>query len=477
MGDIAQIALSQRLFLTGVLQANEVLETLQMLPKISGAQAVDRKVQLLTGLLSKSLPKETKFIIRTVLGDLRTGFREDRMKDAISNAFAVPAEAVEHAYSLLLDYGKVANLAAKGGTPALENISVSVGHPIRPMLAQQSGKITEVVARLGKAAYEIKLDGIRCQVHKSENNIRLFSRGLEDYTRMFPDIVRAVRESVVSKQTVLDGELVAMDTKKGRPYPFQEVLKRRRKYDIQKVATEFPVTLYLFDILLIDGRTVIREPYSTRRDILEKIVTKSKKVRVVEQKVLECTKDIFAFQNNAITEGHEGLIAKALDSPYKPGKREFRWLKLKPILETLDLVVVGVFAGSGKRANLFGSYLLATLDPATKRFKTVTSVGSGISDKQLADFTNMFNSIVCENKSPNVDSEIVPFHWVTPQVVMEIAFEEIQKSADSKHTSGYGLRFPRVVRVRHDKNTEDVSTIEYIKHLYETMRKTSKINI
>jgi DNA ligase-1 len=336
------------------------------------------------------------------------------------------------------------------------------------MLAQRAEDIGEIMERMGgKAAFEIKLDGIRVQVHRSGNNIQIFTRRMEDYTSMFPDMIEPLRKSIAVDSAVLDGELVAIDPRSGKPMPFQEVLKRRRKYGIAKAAGEIPVEVHFFDVLLAEGRMMIDEPYVKRRKVLERIVREGDRVKVVEQRVLSNPDDIKKFVEEALALGHEGLMAKDLNSTYRAGRREFLWLKLKPVLETLDLVVVGAHYGKGKRAGVFGSYVLAARDAETGRYKTVTRCGSGFTDDDLKDLTTRFKKIAMKSPHEDVDIEIECDVYFPPEVVFEIAYEEIQKSPEEKHTSLMGLRFPRFVRIREDRRAEEATTVGDIEELFE----------
>jgi DNA ligase-1 len=246
------------------------------------------------------------------------------------------------------------------------------------------------------------------------------------------------------------------------------VLKRRRKYDIREAAEQIPVQIYLFDVLLADGRTMLDEPYTKRRVALERMVEEvDGRVYVVEQRVLSDPAEIQKFCDYAVKLGHEGLLAKDLNSNYRAGRREFLWLKLKPTLETLDLVVVGAHYGKGKRAGFFGSYILAARDEESGRFKTVTRCGSGFTDEDLKELTQMFRKIQLKSPHEDVDIEIECDSYFPPQVVFEVAYEEIQVSPEEKHTSGMGLRFPRYVRTREDRRPEEITTVSEIQELFE----------
>lgn len=475
VGDLGEVARrlmtkkKQVTLFTEELTVNKVFDKIKQLPDITGEGSVDRKMDSISELLTSSEPLEAKFIVRTVLGDLRIGVAEGRLRDAIASAFGISPEKVEHAYMLTTDYSLVAKAAAESGEKGLRKLGVSVGHPVNPMLAQRAEDIDEILERMGgKAAFELKLDGIRVQVHKDGDEIALFTRRMENYTRMFPDIIGSLKKALKPKRVIVDGELVAIDKQTGKPMPFQEVLKRRRKYEIKEAAEQIPVGVHFFDVLLSDGKTMLDEPYLKRRAMLEKIVDEIKdKVMVVEQKILSDPAEIQKFMDYAIKIGHEGLVAKDLNSNYRAGRREFVWLKLKPTLETLDLVVVGAHYGMGKRAGVFGSYILAARDEESERFKTVTRCGSGFTDDDLKELTKMFKKIQIKKPHEDVDIEIECDVYFEPKIVFEVAYEEIQVSPEERHTSSMGLRFPRYQRIREDRRPEEITTVREIEELFE----------
>jgi len=475
IGDLGEVARKlmekkkQVTLFTERLTVKRVFEGIRRLPEITGEGSVDRKIIAISELLTSSRPLEAKFIVRTVLGDLRIGVAEGRLRDAIAAAFKVDPEEVEHAYMLTTDYSLVARAAAEGGAKGLRQLGVMVGHPVSPMLAQRAEDIAEILERMkGKAAFEIKLDGIRIQAHKDGEKIYLFTRRMEDYTSMFPDLIPPLRQALKPRQVIVDGELVALDKKTGKPMPFQEVLKRRRKYGVEESAEAIPVEFNIFDVLLVDGKAMLDEPYVKRRETLEKIVEEVEgRVKLVEQRVLSDAEKIKEFSDYAIKIGHEGLVAKELNSTYRAGRREFLWLKLKPVLETLDLVVVGGLYGKGKRAGVFGSYVLAARDAETGKFKTVTKCGSGYTDEDLVELTKMFKKLQIREPHEDVEIEIDCDAYFKPEVVFETAYEEIQVSPAEKHTSGMGLRFPRFIRVREDKRPEEATTVQEIEELFE----------
>lgn len=482
LGEVAKQLLGKKrqvILFAEQLTVKKVFGNVKQLPEITGEGSVDRKIASIAELLTSSTPLEAKFIVRTVIGDLRIGVAEGRLRDAIASAFDVRPKVVEHAYMLTTDYSVVAKIVATGGEKGLEKLGVAVGHPVNPMLAQRAETIDEVLKRMGgKAAFEIKLDGIRVQVHKDGDKVSLFTRRMEEYTKMFPDIIDPLRQALKPKRAIVDGELVAVDKRTGKPMPFQEVLKRRRKYEIKQAIEQIPVEIYVFDLLMSDGNVVLDEPYVKRRMALERIVKEVKgKVMMVEQRVLDKPDEIKEFMDWSIKIGHEGLLAKDLEASYRAGRREFVWLKLKPVLETLDLVVVGGLYGKGKRAGFFGSYILAARDGKTGRFKTVTKCGSGYTDEDLKELTKLFKKIQLKKPHPDIDIEIDCDAHFEPKIVFEVVYEELQVSPAEKHTSGFGMRFPRYIRIREDRRPNEINTIQEIAEVFrkQEKRKTAKV--
>jgi DNA ligase-1 len=370
----------------------------------------------------------------------------------------VRTELVERAYMLTSDFGYVAKVAKLEGNEGLSKVRIQVGKPIRPMLAQNAANVKEALVEMGgKAAFEIKYDGARVQVHKDGERVIIYSRRLENVTKSIPEMVNAVLESLKPEKVIVEGELVAVG-EGGKPRPFQYVLRRfRRKYNIEEMIEKIPLELNLFDVLYVDGDGLIDTPFSERRKRLEEIVKESEKIRLAEQLVTESADEAETFYKKALELGHEGLMAKRLDSVYEPGNRGKKWLKIKPTMEDLDLVIIGAEWGEGRRAHLLGSFLVAAFDPHSGEFVPVGKVGSGFTDEDLVEFTRMLKPLIVREEGKYVEIE--------PKVVIQVTYQEIQKSP--KYRSGFALRFPRYVALREDKSPEEADTIERIAQLYE----------
>ncbi|AYK15771.1 MAG: ATP-dependent DNA ligase [Methanosarcina flavescens] len=448
------------------LSITEVYNRFKIASEASGKGSQDIKIKNLQFLFNSSTPREAKYISRLALEELRIGVGEGVVRDAISKAFSVPVDVVEHAFMVTNDLGIVAATAKEGGIEALKRLGVEINRPIKMMLSQISPDIVADIREMGEAAIEWKFDGARIQIHKAGNSVMLFSRKLENVTNSLPDLVEIIRKHVKAESAILDGEAVAVD-ENGKPRAFQEILKRfRRKYNVEEKALGIPIQLNLFDIMYLNGKTLIDLPLIERRKALESCVESStedsKSICVSKQVITGDLKLIEQIYKEALKAGHEGLMVKNPHSVYSPGKRGKNWIKKKPLMETLDLVVVGAEWGFGRRANLIGSYTVACYDPETDRFLQVGKVGTGLTDDQLKELTEMLSDLMEGVEAGGVFA-------VRPKIVLEIAFEEIQKSPN--YNSGFALRFPRFIRIRDDKDPEEADTIQRIEKVYSQQLK------
>ena len=435
------------------LSIKEVYQRLVAVARASGKGSQDAKVKNLQYLFSQATPLEAQYIARLAIEDMRIGIGEGGVRDAIAQAFSQDASKVERAYNLTNDIGLVAVNARKG---TLADLSVLINHPIKMMLAQVGEGISASMQELGSAAIEWKYDGARVQIHKDGKRVRIFSRRLEDVTRSLPEIVRLAQE-VRADKAILDGEVVAIG-KDSRPLAFQEILKRfRRKYNVEKQAKETPLHLFLFDLIYLDGQSTVDLPLTRRRELLEGIADPS---ILADQVISDSVQRAEEIYHQALEKGHEGLILKNSMSVYAPGKRGKNWLKIKPVMETLDLAVIGAKWGEGRRASFLGSYRLACLDEATNKLLDIGWVATGLTDEALAELTELFRELILVQNGMEVE--------LKPAVIFEVAYEEIQKS--QSYSSGYALRFPRLVRVRDDKSLEEADSLERVESLYRVQR-------
>jgi ATP-dependent DNA ligase I len=374
-------------------------------------------------------------------------------------------ELIQHSYDVSADFGEVFLKAIKG-IEELKKIDIVVGKPIKVMLALKVNTIAEAFEKVGRPAQiEYKYDGFRVLIHKTkEGKIKIFTRRLDDVTKQFPEIVEYVRKHVDGESFILDGEAVGFDIKTKKYKPFQEISHRiKRKYDIEKLAKELPVEINLFDILYYNGEVLINKPLKERRELLEKIVKPVKwKIVLAKKLITDKEEEAEKFYNEALDVGEEGVMFKNLNAPYKPGARVGYMIKLKPGETSLDLVITGAEWGTGKRAKWLSSFILSCYDPSKNVFLEIGKVGTGIKEKKeeglsFEELTNLLKPLIVEEKGIKVK--------IKPKVVVEVVYQEIQKSPT--YSSGYALRFPRLIRLRPDKAPKDADTIETIKKLYE----------
>lgn len=441
------------------LTIKRVYDNFNSISKIEGKGSQKSKIRLIADLLGFATPLEARYLARLIAEELRIGVGEGIVRDAIANAFDVPADLVERGYMLVNDLGQVAVTAKNRGEEGLEELELIPGRPIKMMLAQIAESPEKGVQEFENPGIEWKYDGARVQIHKEGDRVQIFSRRLENITSSLPDIVSMIRENITSENIILDGETIAMGPDR-RPRPFQYILRRfRRKYDVDAMVKEIPLHLALFDVLYEGKRDLIDMPLGERREILEASIRKKKdgSIYVSDQTATSDLGMVEKIYAEALAAGHEGIMLKNLNSSYTPGRRGKNWLKLKPVMETLDLVVIGAQWGEGRRKNLLGSYFLACYEPETGEFLPLTHLGTGITDEQLLELTELFQELIIGEHDGEME--------IRPEIVFETGYEEIQKS--TKYESGYALRFPRLVRVREDKSAEEADTLERVIELYE----------
>jgi len=484
----------QATFFQKTLTVQRVYETLDKMAKTTGSGAVDTKMSLLAGLLADASPKEAKFLMRTVTGNLRLGIADMTVLDALAIAYGGGKEArefVERAYNISSDLGRVANVIAEQGLEGIKKFQVVVFKPIRPMLAERLSSPEEILDKLGgKCVAEYKYDGERMQAHKKGNEVALYSRRLEDITSQYPDAVELIKEHVKAKEAILEGECVAVNLETDELRPFQELMHRRRKYGIEQAMEQYPVSLFMFEALYINGEDLTLDAYPVRRKTLEDALKESSRAAVTKNIVTGKVKELEAFFEEAIADGCEGLICKAIgkDSVYQAGARGWLWIKYKrdyksEMTDTIDLVVVGAFYGRGKRAGTYGTLLLSAYNAETDTFETVTKCGTGFTDKDLANFPEILDKHVVPRKHSRVQSMLEADVWFEPKVVLEVLGAEITLSPihtcamDSiRKGSGLAIRFPRFTgNYRVDKAAEDATTaVELVKMYRAQLKQVSK---
>lgn len=435
------------------LTVSEVYAELEDLAAAEGSGSVDEKVTLLFGLFNRASNEEARYLARLVLGEMRIGVGEGTVRDAIAAAFDIPVDSVKRALQVSNDYGLVAETARDEGEEGLDELHLEVGRPVQAMLAQ-AGTVSDALAEWGETAVETKYDGARVQVHWDGDDVSLYSRNMEDVTAALPELVEFVEEHVEAP-VILDGEAVAVDDD-GRPLPFQEILKRfRRKHDVEQKRDEIKVRLHAFDCLHAQDDDLLETPFRERHERLESVVGDGEAVS--DLLITDDTDEIADFEEQALEYGHEGIMLKAPDAAYTPGDRGKHWLKRKPDVETLDLVVTGAEWGEGRRASFLGTFLLSARDEDNEAFQTIGKVATGITDEELADVTELLEPHIRAEDGQEVDLE--------PAAVFEVGYEEIQ--ASPTYSSGYALRFPRFLSVREDKTPESADTLERVERLAE----------
>jgi DNA ligase-1 len=459
------------------LKISELYSELKKIALSEGTGSHDTKLGILRGLMRKSSPLETKYLLRIITSTLRVGVQSPTIIEGLALALTGSKDNkdfIERAYTLYPDLGEIAKILAEKDLEEVRKIDIEYGTPILSMLASRE-VYTNFIDRLGSPFIaEYKLDGERLQIHKIDNDVILFSRRLLDISDQYPDVCQIIRENIQAKNVILEGEVVAMDAFYEKKLPFQVLSQRRRKYDIEDISKEIPVSLFLFDLLKFGDESYVDKTFPKRRKKLEEIVNERDELRLVESVLINSIDELLEFFNKAKKEGTEGIMAKSIkeDSIYQAGNRGYEWLKLKSLeggklKDTIDVVLVGAFYGKGRRTGVYGTYIGAVYDPENDNFIAFTRFFSGLTDELSDSLTKEMEKFIVEKKPKNVICEDKPDIWLNPEVIMEITGDEITIS-DKFATLGYSLRFPVFLRLRPEKSPKDITTIEEIKELYET---------
>ena len=437
------------------LTITEVRTTLEAIAQVQGSGSRTKKERLITTLLSQATPVESKYLVKIFTGEMRTGLHEGLMEQAVSKAFGVPLGRVQHAAMVLGDIGEVAAILKTHGSDGLEETGFRVFRPVNLMLAQTAQSVQEALAEQGgTSAFEHKYDGARVQIHKQNDRVEIFSRRLTDVTASLPEVVEVVEQNIHAQSAIIEGEVISLDSA-GYPIAFQHLMRRfRRVRDLSAMTQKIPLTLYLFDILYLNGESQITKPYTQRRQVLAE---NAGKIVLSNQIVTDQQAQAEAFLKEAIAAGHEGLMAKKPDSPYMPGRRGKRWLKIKVILETLDLVITAAEYGYGRRKGWLSDYYLAAKDPVTGEFLNIGKTFKGLTDAEIIELTKRLKESAVSQDGHRIN--------VIPKIVVEIAYNEIQKSP--RYKSQMALRFARITRIRDDKTSEEADTIQRVREIYE----------
>lgn len=452
-----QMALS-----TSEMETKYVYDSMMKIALANGHGSQQIKIKYLTEQLNNANPIEARFLVRYVLGKLRLGIGDPTILDALSVSKAGDKSLrneIERAYNICSDLGLVAKLFLEDPQKT-KNFKVTPFKPLMPALAERLSNSEEIIEKLGKCAVEMKYDGFRLQIHKQGNDIEIYSRKLEKMTGMFPDIIEEVKKLKISEM-IFEGEALAYNAEKGTFYSFQQTMHRRRKHGIDKASKDFPLHLFVFDILY-DGKDLTNEKYKVRREIIKKLF-RGKIIKPSESKIINNPKQLELMFKQSIESGLEGIMAKDLDAPYTAGKRKFAWIKLKKSygksVDTVDAVIVGYYLGQGQRAEFeFGGVLVAINNNG--RLETIAKVASGFNEDEMVTLKEMLDEIKTKKPPQNLECNIEVDYWVEPKYVIEIAYDEI--SVSTIHTAGYALRFPRFVKIRDDKSISEITTAQEI---------------
>ncbi len=474
LGKVAEEVMSkkkQNTLFSHKLTTEKVLENLKKLPELVGKGTVDRKMSLISELLTSASGIEAKYIIRTLLNDLRIGVASGTIRDAIVESCLEKnpenTKAVQESYDKANDLALVLEKACKG-IKSLYETQLTPGHPIKVMLALKAENIKDGFERVGKpAAFEYKYDGFRMLINKDEKgNIKIFTRRLDEVTKQFPDVVKYIKEHVNAKTFILDSEAVGYDPKTKKYKPFQDISQRiKRKYDIERLEKELPVEINVFDIIYCNGKALINEPFEKRTELLRKIIHHHPyKIRTSEQLITSDEKQAEKFYKQALKDNQEGVMIKNLSSEYKPGARVGYMLKLKPAENEFDLVITSAEYGTGKRAGTLSSFTLSCYDKENDKFLEIGKASTGVKEKEeeglsYTELTRLLKPLIISEHGREV--------IVKPKIIVTIIYQNLQRSPT--YESGFAMRFPRVIQLRPDRTAKDAATLKEINEEYKRM--------
>ncbi len=475
---------------TSVLSVIDIERSLQKLLEMSGIGSQENREQAVLKLLGALDPISAKYVLRIIEGNLRLGFSDMTLLDAFS-WMSVGNKSLrgdlEQAYNICADIGLIIATLKSAGIAGIHAMAIKPGIPIRPSAAERLADAAAIIKKLGTCVAQPKLDGFRLQVHLDNSAkhkvVRFFSRNLLDMSAMFPDLVASLYELDV-EQLIVEGEAICINPQTGDFLPFQETVKRKRKHNIDQVAEVFPLKLYLFDILFLNGTSLLSKTHEERRDIMLKIcatkaVQQHEIIKVIDERVMQDGEELFNYFEETVTLGLEGLVVKRPDALYQPGKRNFNWIKLKreetgSLDDTLDCVILGYYAGQGKRAQFgIGALLVGVYNPKKDMFETVAKIGTGFTDAEWREVKKACDGLKMSRLPHNVvcNKELFPDVWVDPQIVCMIRADEITLSpSHTAHATteklGYALRFPRFMGYRPDKSATAATTSAEVQNLY-----------
>ncbi len=468
-----------------------VNQALKKIHSIAGIGSQEVKDELIEQLLHSLDPLSAKFVVRIILGKLRMGFSDMTLLDAFSWMVCGDKsirEPLENAYNICADIGAIIKPLKDDGVKGIEHMRITPGIPIRPSAAERLESAEAIFEKLGDCVAQPKLDGFRLQVHVnnvgSKTEVHFFSRNLQDMSQMFPDLANVVKDLPV-ESAIIEGEAIAYDIETGSFLPFQETVKRKRKHDIDKVMQDFPLRLYFFDLLYLDGKSLLDEPHNKRRALMlelfeDKSIAKNQVMIPIQEEKIKDAQHLKEYFEQNVSSGLEGVVVKRIDASYQAGKRNFNWIKLKreesgSLDDTLDCVILGYYFGQGKRAAFgIGALLVGVYNPEKDTFQTVAKIGTGMTDGELREQKKECDELKVAHRPVNVEcsKELSPDVWVHPKIVCMIRADEITLSPQhtagkTAATLGYALRFPRFMGYRPDKDPASATTVKEVASLYK----------
>ncbi|MBT4135590.1 ATP-dependent DNA ligase [archaeon] len=470
LGDLGKVAeevmtkKKQGTLFSHKLTTDKVLKNLQRLPDLVGRGTVDKKLSLISELLTSASGIEAKYIIRTLLGQLRIGVASGTIRDSIvETCFKEKTKenifAVQDSYDKITDFALVFEKACKG-IKELQSTALVPGNPLKAMLALKAESVEDAFKKVGKPAiFEYKYDGFRMMINKNKKGeIKIFTRRLDNVTNQFPDVVKYVKEHVKAKSFILDSEAVGYDRKTKKYKPFQDISQRiRRKHHIEELVKKLPIEVNVFDILYYEGKALLNEPFEKRTKLLRKIIKNRKyHLKTAHQLITSDVKKAEKFYKEALDDNQEGVMIKNMESEYRPGSRVGHMLKLKPAENELDLVITAAEYGKGKRVGAFASFTLSCYDEKSKTFK---EIGKSSGLKEKSELGLSFTELTKKLK-PLIIKEHGRIAQIKPKIVVTILYQNIQRSPT--YNSGFGLRFPRIIQLRPDRHAQDAATLKEV---------------
>lgn len=495
-GDLGTIIQSGKWLTASKLTVTQVYDKILEIEQISGDKSQELKQEKVLDLLKNLDPVGAKYILKIITATLRLGFSDMTLIDAISWMLVGNKslrKEIENEYNICADIGLIAYNAKAHGIDGIKKLKIEVGIPVRPAAAERLPSADDIVKKLGHCIAQPKIDGFRLQVHVDKTGekpvVRFFSRNLIDMSYMFPDLVEALLKLNV-KTLICEGEAVVYDINTGHFVPFQETIKRKRKHGIKQAQEEYPLKLFLFDGLYLNGESLLSLGYEKRREKLKTVLKEDKEavVSLIEEKKIENTKELEDYFFENVQAGLEGLVVKKTNSIYQAGKRNFNWIKLKRELsgnltDTLDCVILGYYNGTGKRSKFgVGAFLIGVFNKDKDHFQTVAKVGTGMTDDEWRELKAKCDKIKSDHHPKNIEcsKNLAPDVWVYPEIVCLIKADEITMSpvhtaGKTEHHLGYALRFPRFMGYRKDKSATESTSIHEFQEMYDMQfKKTEK---